>query len=289
MAEIKNIETASIDLESRVNVRRTPTEESVEKVKASIAEHGFWGNNPITIRPHPDSSKGFKYEVIIGGRRLRACLDLGRKEIPAVVQEIDDDQAIRLSWAENEARDNLGIADKSHWVTEFVEKRYKAGKSPREAQEDAAKYFAMSSATVAKYGRVGLLPPEVREMVGKDKPLSITDAEAISESTHRLSDLEEREQKMKERAEWFVNLPDTAHKDEAIEAMKQLPERASIDELDKAVQQRLSEEQEVTTVKVTYATAQRKNILRWGRKQGLVDADVSVICSHMIVKTLETM
>jgi ParB/RepB/Spo0J family partition protein len=290
MAEIKNIDTASIDPESRVNVRRTLTEESVEKVKASIAEHGFWENNPIIVRPHPGPSSDFKYEVIVGGRRLRACLDLGRKEIPAVVQEIDDDQAIRLSWAENEARDNLTSDDKSHWVTEFVENQYKAGRGIKLAQKDAAKYFAMPLHKVAMYYNVSLLPLELRDMVGKDKPLNIKEAEAISKSAKRLNDLEEREQKMKERAEWFVNLPDPAHKEQAITAMEELPERASIDELNTALEEGLGKKEVDREVKVSYPKRLRKNLLEWGRKQGLGGrADEATIICHMIVKTCETM
>jgi len=98
MVEIKNIPTASIDPEGTVNVRKSQVQEGVEKLKSSIAEHGFWENCPIVIRPHPDSSSEYEYEIVVGQCRLKACLELGRKEIPAVVKELVDDAAIQQSW-----------------------------------------------------------------------------------------------------------------------------------------------------------------------------------------------
>ena len=71
--------TAIMDRESTVDFRRNQVEEGVEKVHLSIKEHGFWEHCSILIRPHPDSSSEYKYEIVVGQCRLKACLELGRE------------------------------------------------------------------------------------------------------------------------------------------------------------------------------------------------------------------
>ncbi len=240
--EIQEIAIASIDPESTVNVRRSEVEESVEKVKASIAEHGFWRNNAITIRSHPDSSSDYKYEVIAGQCRLRACLDLELDEIPAIIQEIDDDEAIRRSWAENEGRSDITKGDKAYWVKTIVQRAWDEGRSRKECFEIAAKFFAMSVQSVKKYFPAGFLPREVRDMVGEGKPLRMVDAEAVGKSAYLLIDEDEADEKMKERADWIANLPDKAHKDEAIKALNNSKAQATVDELDAKVQEEIEKQ-----------------------------------------------
>ena len=57
---------------------------------------------PILLRP-----KGLGYELIAGERRWRAAQAAGLQEIPAVVREVDDLQALELAIVENEQRDDL--------------------------------------------------------------------------------------------------------------------------------------------------------------------------------------
>ena len=47
---------------------------------------------PIIVRP----MKNGKYEIIAGHRRKRACILAGKNTIPAVVTELNDDQAAIL-------------------------------------------------------------------------------------------------------------------------------------------------------------------------------------------------
>jgi len=57
---------------------------------------------PILVRPSGDG-----YELIAGERRWRASQAAGLLEIPAVVREVDDLQALELAIIENEQRDDL--------------------------------------------------------------------------------------------------------------------------------------------------------------------------------------
>ena len=54
MSSVQNIKVGRIDSDSEINVRRQGIEQNVEKVKASIQQHGYWPDQPIIVRPHPD-------------------------------------------------------------------------------------------------------------------------------------------------------------------------------------------------------------------------------------------
>ncbi len=287
--EIEDIAIANIDPESTVNVRRSEVEESVERVKASIAEHGFWRNNAITVRPHPDNASEYKYEVIAGQCRLKACLDLELDVIPVIIQDINDDEAIRKSWAENEGRSDITKGDKAYWVRKVIDKAWNEGRSAKEAYKIASKFFAMSDQSVRKYYPAGFLPREVRDMVGEGKPLRMSDAEAIGRSAYLLNDLEEADEKMKERAEWIAEMPDKAHKDEAIKALNNSKQQVTIDELDSLVQEEIEKQAAKVEVSISIPEALHGKLLQWGEQQGLGDADDATIISHMITKTLQNM
>ena len=282
MAEIKDIPIGSIDPESTVNVRRSQIEQSVAKVKASIAEHGYWRNNPISIRPHPDSSSQFEYEVITGRCRLGACLELGLEHIPADIHEVDDEAAIRQSWAENEGRSDITPSDKAYWVHKIVTRYAREGKTLTECREIAAKFFAMSVQTVIQYHPMAFLPEEVKKMMD-DGSLRIQDAKAIAKSTYDWSNPERSEEAMKERAEWVMGL-NRDEKKECAQVLQKLSPAASVEDLDNEVKNRVR--QQTTIVQVAIPEDLRGELVRWGEERGLIDTDEATIISYMVIETL---
>lgn len=71
--------------------------ETVESVK----EHGVLV--PIIARPMPDGG----YEIVSGHRRKRACELAGMNEIPAIVRDLDDDEAVIIMVDSNLQRENI--------------------------------------------------------------------------------------------------------------------------------------------------------------------------------------
>ncbi len=282
MDEVLDIQTASIDPDSTVNVRKSQIEESVEKVKASIEQHGFWRTCPIIVRPHPDSSSQFQYEVVIGQCRLKACLELGHETIPAVEQEIDDDAAIRQSWAENEGRSNLTKSDKAYWVHRMVLRYTKEGKSLAESRDIVANFFGMSPQSVMNYDPLVALPEEVAKRMD-DASLKVQDAIAIAKFSHYPVAPERSREIMKERADWIMTLG-TDDSKRARKALKQLGPAASIDDLQKAVHQ--SSTTESGTVEVAIPQALHGKLIEWGNERGLTDE--ATIIAHMIAETLRS-
>ena len=71
--------------------------ETVESVK----EYGVLV--PIIARPMADGG----YEIVTGHRRKRACELAGLKEIPAIVRDLDDDEAVIIMVDSNLQRENI--------------------------------------------------------------------------------------------------------------------------------------------------------------------------------------
>lgn len=76
-----------------------------EALKAEIRSAG--GNiQPIKVRPIRDSRDGFKYEVVFGHRRHRACLELGL-DVWTIVEDMDDKHLFIEMDRENRQRADL--------------------------------------------------------------------------------------------------------------------------------------------------------------------------------------
>jgi ParB family chromosome partitioning protein len=82
----------------KANVRKNPGD--VRELAESIREKGVL--EPVLVRP-----VGARYELVIGSRRFEAAKEAGLKKIPAVVREMDDEEAIVASLIENIQRRDI--------------------------------------------------------------------------------------------------------------------------------------------------------------------------------------
>lgn len=87
--------------------RLTFDEETLQELAASVTEHGVL--QPILVRPAPDS----RFQLIAGERRWRAARIAGLREIPAIVDEIDDQTALEIAIIENLQREDLSPLDEA--------------------------------------------------------------------------------------------------------------------------------------------------------------------------------
>jgi len=60
---------------------------------------------PISVRVHPNNPE--RYQIIVGERRFRAFKIMDRKEIPAIVSEMDDETMALVALSENLDREDL--------------------------------------------------------------------------------------------------------------------------------------------------------------------------------------
>jgi len=86
-------------VQSPTNARDTQTK--LETLKASIQERGIL--NPLTVRRIENG----KYEVVAGARRLAAAIELELATVPAIVRDLDEDEARTVALIDNIERADL--------------------------------------------------------------------------------------------------------------------------------------------------------------------------------------
>jgi ParB family chromosome partitioning protein len=112
---------------------------------------------PILIRPQGDG-----YELIAGERRWRASQMAKLHEIPAVVREVDDLQALELAIVENEQRDDLTAVESARAYKRLMEEfNY--------TQQQVAESIGVSRVQVSNLIRLLQLPEAVQLMLEERK------------------------------------------------------------------------------------------------------------------------
>ena len=72
----------------------------LSELMASIAEKGII--EPIIVR-----QRGGRFQIVAGERRYQAAVQVGLREVPIVIREVDDDEIIEIALIENIQRKDL--------------------------------------------------------------------------------------------------------------------------------------------------------------------------------------
>jgi len=88
--------------ESGRQPRTSVPEEGIDDLAGSIAQHGVL--QPLIVRPPREDGK---YELVAGERRWRAAQKAGIVDIPVLVWDITDREALELALVENLQREDL--------------------------------------------------------------------------------------------------------------------------------------------------------------------------------------
>lgn len=94
--------------------RRYFDPEKLDQLMQSVKEHGIL--EPLLVRPLADG----EYELVAGERRLRASRELGLAEVPIVVRELDDRQALQVALMENLQREDLNPMEETEAILELL-------------------------------------------------------------------------------------------------------------------------------------------------------------------------
>ena len=114
---------------------------------------------PITVRRRPGKD-GF--ELIAGERRLRAAANLGWKEIPAIIREIDDKTLLTLALVENLQRSDLNPIEEG-------EGYHRLSHDFGLTQQQIAETVGKDRTTIANMLRVLQLPEPARRLLQEGK------------------------------------------------------------------------------------------------------------------------
>ena len=159
--QVKNILLSEIT-PSALNPRKTFDADEIQELAKSIKENGLI--QPITIRKAPKGSE-FKYEIVCGERRFRACTYLGMETIEAVVKPLDDKQAFVCMVLENLQRRDIDPLEEAAAIQHL----YKEGKC---TIAEIGKLLGKSNTFVNDRIRLNNIIPEFAELL-KNKILGI--------------------------------------------------------------------------------------------------------------------
>ena len=157
-------------------------DDSMRETVESIKTYGVL--QPAIVRPSKDGD----YEILSGHRRKRACELAGKKTIPAIVRELDDDAAIIFMVDSNLQRENILPCERAAAYKMKMEALKRQGVrtdltsaqlAPKLTTEKSGEEAGVSKDTVKRFIRLTELQPELQQMVD-EKKMAFTPAVEIS-------------------------------------------------------------------------------------------------------------
>ena len=150
---------------SRYQPRRHFAEEQLEQLADSIRARGVM--QPLLVRSLPDGL----YEIVAGERRWRAAQQAGLHELPVIVCQLSDREALEVALIENVQRQDLGPIEEAAGYRRLIDEF-------GHTQEALGQALGKSRSHVANMLRLLGLPEPVRLMV-EDGRLSAGHARAL--------------------------------------------------------------------------------------------------------------
>jgi len=141
----------------RFQPRKDFAPEALQELAASIRAQGVL--QPIVVRK---SAGGTPFELVAGERRWRAAQLAQLHDVPVVVRELPDDQALEIAIIENVQRADLNALEEAAAYEDLITK---FGRT----QEDVAKEVGKSRSHVANTIRLLKLPEQVKAWLREGK------------------------------------------------------------------------------------------------------------------------
>lgn len=145
---------------------RVASGEEMEQLKESVREYGVL--SPLLVRPRGDGH----YEIVSGHRRKAACEALGITELPVLIRDMTDDEAVILMVDSNIQREHILPSEKAFAYKMKMEAIKHQGKTMAEATCGQLGHKSRDSLsqtesgrTVQRYIRLTHLIPSILQMV----------------------------------------------------------------------------------------------------------------------------
>ncbi|HSV27923.1 MAG TPA: ParB/RepB/Spo0J family partition protein [Candidatus Omnitrophota bacterium] len=135
--------------------RRQFDEDAIADLVESVREKGVL--QPILVRPYDGA-----YEIIAGERRWRAAQRAQLHEVPVIVREMTDREALEVALVENLQRQDLSPLEEAEGYKRLIDEF-------SHTQEELAKALGKSRSHVANMMRLLALPDPIKGMVDDGK------------------------------------------------------------------------------------------------------------------------
>ena len=136
--------------------RKDFDEQALSELADSIARHGLL--QPIAVR----AAAGGAYKIIAGERRWRAARLAGLSEVPVVIKDVTDAEAMELALIENLQREDLDPVEEAMGYRQLMERC-------ELTQEQTAQKIGKSRSAIANSLRLLNLPDDVLAFLKEGK------------------------------------------------------------------------------------------------------------------------
>ena len=122
----------------------------LSELMASIAEKGII--EPVIVR-----QRGPRFQIVAGERRYQAAVQVGLREIPVVIREVDDNEIIEIALIENIQRKDLTAFEESEALQSL-------GDRCGYTHEDMARRLGKSRTSITESLALNHMPDEVKNL-----------------------------------------------------------------------------------------------------------------------------
>lgn len=122
----------------------------LSELMASIAEKGII--EPLIVR-----QRGGRYQIVAGERRYQASVQVGIRELPVVIRDVDDNEIMEVALVENIQRKDLSPFEEAEALHVLAER---CGYT----HEDLARRMGKSRTNVTESLALAQMPTEVRNL-----------------------------------------------------------------------------------------------------------------------------
>lgn len=158
----------------RYQPRHFMDEVKIEELAQSIRENGII--QPLLVRRSSNESSFF--EIIAGERRWRAAQLAKMHEVPIIIKEMTDQEALEIGLVENLQRQDLSVLEEADGYKRLIEEF-------SHTQEELSKTVGKSRSHVANMMRLLSLPEQVKNMLDQNQ-LSAGHARALLNAPEQL-------------------------------------------------------------------------------------------------------
>lgn len=261
---------ARICPDSSVNVRITGVDENANRLKDLIERYGYQAEHPILVRPMPEPSDDYDHEVVSGRSRFKGAVMAGLTEVPAVIEEMDDETALARSWRENDTLEPLTAKDKTHWIERQFENFRGKGHTRPQAKQKTAEFFGYrSTGPIDRYMALTALPEDV--MDDHDKSIiNQGEALAIAKRYGGIEDDAAGDAAMRAAATWMKHLPNQQRK-RAAEAISESENSGEPEDLQAKLEELLASG--TGQMNITVPANMRDRLDRYAQEWGYMSAE----------------
>jgi ParB family transcriptional regulator, chromosome partitioning protein len=122
----------------------------LSELMASVAEKGIL--EPLLVR-----QRGHRYQIIAGERRYHAAVQVGLRDVPVIVREVDDAEVMEIALVENLQRKDLTAFEEAEALHQLA---HRCGYT----HEDMARKLGKSRTAITESLSLGGMPEDVRNL-----------------------------------------------------------------------------------------------------------------------------